>query len=122
MYINTVMVSDWHRFYPSVINTKLESWSTSVSWNIYFSYKCLLENVVGAYVEETCYSRLYYDLLYWYLFVFWISLISYTIHKIPSLKLFIRKRVLLNINLPYGFRLKSHFFVYTIINERKSAI
>jgi len=102
LWINCVAMSDWHRMYPSLIITKLASTTGLIdNWNIYFQFTCGIYSETGEYTEETCYARLYYDLLYWYLFVFWVAIISYIVCKSPALRIAFRKRIYLGIELPF---------------------
>eukprot|EP01084_Bolivina_argentea_P243876 408715_1 len=102
LWINCLNVSDWHRMYPSMIITKLASTTALIdSWNIYFQFTCAAYDIVGNYEQQTCYARLYYDLLYWYLFIFWIAMFCYITNKIPTIRIFLRKRVYLGINCYY---------------------
>eukprot|EP01084_Bolivina_argentea_P009248 17296_1 len=100
VWMNCLNVSDWHRMYPSMIISKLASTTALLdSWNIYFEFTCGVYNVIGQYEDETCYARLYYDLLYWYLFIFWVSTFSYIATKYPPLKILLRKRFYLGIHV-----------------------
>ena len=107
LWINCVNVSDWHRMYPNQIITKLISTTIITGdledpWNVYFTFSCTqYSSTTGTYSTQTCYARLYFDLLYWYLFIFTVAIISYIICKSPTLRIAFRKRIYLGIDLPY---------------------
>jgi len=96
LWVNCVNVSDWHRMYPQMILTKLMSTTALTdTWNTYFSFTCGYTNTLGVYVSSTCYARLYFDVLVWYLFVLIVSLIAYVVNKVPSARIAMQKRILL---------------------------
>jgi len=96
MWINCLNVSDWHRMYPLMIIEKLMS-TTCISedtWNMYFAFEC---NDDG--YTETCYARLFYDLLLWYLFIFITAMFAYFTNKSPTTRIMLQKRLTINLNL-----------------------
>merc|ERR1719242_2151662 len=96
MWINCLNVSDWHRMYPLLIIEKMMS-TTCISedrWNAYFAFTCDLEGV-----SETCYARLFYDLILWYGFVFFTAMFAYFTNKSPSTRIMLQKRYKIGINL-----------------------
>jgi len=96
MWINCLNVADWHRMYPAEIIDKLMS-TTCISedtWNMYFAFEC---NDDG--FTETCYARLYYDLLLWYLFIFITAMFAYFTNKSPTTRIMLQKRLTINLNL-----------------------
>merc|ERR1719464_1661937 len=80
-----------------MILTKLMSTVSPLndSWNLYFPFTCGYTNTLGVYVESTCYARLYFDLLLWYLFVVVVALIAYVVNKVPSARILMQRRILL---------------------------
>eukprot|EP00484_Ammonia_sp_Unknown_P017965 CAMPEP_0197024074 /NCGR_PEP_ID=MMETSP1384-20130603/4725_1 /TAXON_ID=29189 /ORGANISM="Ammonia sp." /LENGTH=886 /DNA_ID=CAMNT_0042452409 /DNA_START=72 /DNA_END=2732 /DNA_ORIENTATION=- len=102
MWFNCVMPSDWHRMYPALIISKMASTTalTVDTWNIYFQFTCGLQSELTGYTEYTCYARLYFDILYWYLFIFVIGMFAYITSKSISMRIALRKRVYLGLHIP----------------------
>eukprot|EP00485_Elphidium_margaritaceum_P001096 CAMPEP_0202697616 /NCGR_PEP_ID=MMETSP1385-20130828/10942_1 /ASSEMBLY_ACC=CAM_ASM_000861 /TAXON_ID=933848 /ORGANISM="Elphidium margaritaceum" /LENGTH=871 /DNA_ID=CAMNT_0049354117 /DNA_START=31 /DNA_END=2646 /DNA_ORIENTATION=- len=103
MWLNCVMTSDWHRMYPTLIITKMMS-ETILSvdnWNLYFEFECGLYDEFGVYATETCYARLFFDVFFWYLFIFVVAMFAYFTSQSPSMRIALRRRVYLGIKIPY---------------------
>jgi len=98
MWINCLNVSDWHQMYPSMIIERLTR-SYVVPWNLYIPFQCSMVNIVGGFVTETCFARIYYDLLLWYIFVFATAMFAYFTNKSPTTRIVLQKRVPIGLNL-----------------------